>query len=323
MRLGETSKSLAPTTEAPDPAEQAWQLYISAIVNAWLRRVLGRVDLSEIEAVPLDWFVAEAPGLVDEMVRTAWSGSHGTGIERTPRLSRRATESVTGYAQRRLTTAPDAAGHDFLALQAQLTETLSRETDNTDPGHVATRLARLATLFEQLHEIVGAVGQPAPEPLSTLLTGSHGDHYLREWMGHLIAEYERYEKAFAVLLIGVDGLDYLVNAHGQAAATRMLDALQEIISGQLRATDRLFRIGSDQFCILAPNQEVDSIRHLAERLCTVIDSVQRDDQPRIGIAAGIASCPLHGTDPDTLLRAAEEAIWIARSNGNVATLQTA
>lgn len=308
--------------EGPDPAEQAWQIYVTGLTNAWIRRIFGRTALSEIEEIPLNWLVSEGPSLVDELVRTAWSAEAGSsGLERTPRVSRPVLESVSRFAEERGESHHDAPGNDLLALQSLLTETLSREAEDGRPDDATARIARLATLFGQLQDQVRTVTRRSPGALADLLTGEHGGDYLQEWLGNMIAEYERYGKGFALLLISIDGLDYLVNAHGHHAATSMVEAVREIIAGQLRTTDRLFRRGSDQFCILAPNQEIDSIRVLAERLCTVIDSVQSDDHPRVGIAAGIASCPMHGTDPDTLLAAADAAIWQARSNGNIAALR--
>ena len=117
------------------------------------------------------------------------------------------------------------------------------------------------------------------------------------------------------MIIEIEGLAQINAAYGEDAGHRMLRAVTDVIGGQLRSTDRSFRLDDDELCVLFPQQGPLPTLTLAESLASLIDDPQAPSAPRIEINVGIASCPEHGNDAERLLAAAEEAAFAARAKG--------
>jgi diguanylate cyclase (GGDEF)-like protein len=86
----------------------------------------------------------------------------------------------------------------------------------------------------------------------------------------------------------------------------------------VRETDTLARLGGDEFAILqhAIDCEED-VEALAQRILGAVGTPYYFDgyQAEIGISIGIAVAPRDGTTPEDLFKAADAALYRAKSNG--------
>ena len=83
----------------------------------------------------------------------------------------------------------------------------------------------------------------------------------------------------------------------------------------LRQTDAAFRIGGDEFAMLLPETEEREVRAVIDRIST---GLVGDDDPRfedLRASFGVAVYPRDGDDPETLFRAADEAMYAAKRSG--------
>ncbi len=76
------------------------------------------------------------------------------------------------------------------------------------------------------------------------------------------------------------------------------------------------RIGGDEFCVLAPEQDSANILKLGERLnAAVAEEVATPDEPPVGLSIGAVSCPEHGTEAEALIDIADKAMYRAKAAG--------
>ena len=68
-------------------------------------------------------------------------------------------------------------------------------------------------------------------------------------------------------------------------------------------------------CVLAPSQDTVGGVQMSERLLRVLQGLEAAGGLPIGISAGVAACPEHGSDAEQLLHKADEAMWRARALG--------
>jgi len=149
------------------------------------------------------------------------------------------------------------------------------------------------------------------------LTGLHNLRYLQRQMAQLLEVSKRYEQPFAFLLIDIDGLKRINDAHGHQAGDRVLMQVAMSLRRSVRNVDTTARLGGDEFCVLAPQQGSKQAAILAERLAAAArDEVVPPDEPPITLSIGVVSCPEHGDGTEGLIEIADRAMYRAKAAGN-------
>ncbi|HTZ44956.1 MAG TPA: GGDEF domain-containing protein [Jatrophihabitans sp.] len=143
------------------------------------------------------------------------------------------------------------------------------------------------------------------------------------------AERERY--GAALLIIDMDNFKLINDTYGHLAGDDVLRAVAECLAEELRGYDSIGRFGGEEF--VAVLSEVDELSALmiSERIRVRISRLRvpsRDepDAPLAGLSCsiGLACYPAHGTDTETLLHAADSALYAAKRAGrNRVELSTA
>ncbi len=294
----------------------AWE----RLAKNWLLEVIERSPLDEVDDLPLGWISHEAAPLIAEILGLL----SDPGAARELRLSPAALERAASLAAERDPEAlvkrlPGA----FAALQTLLIEALDRELPEQDRREFTRAVTRLAEVFgavqaAAMESLIGLERDPAPRRFSAALSkpGPPDSDPSDELLATLVAEERRTGIPFAIAHFEVEGVERISKGYGSEAADRMVDEVAGILGGQLGGREQAFRIGFGQLLALIPGSDAAGA---VELTTAVVDVVERSQSgrggPRVEVAVGLASCPLHATTPDALREAAEVAAWDARAGG--------
>lgn len=80
----------------------------------------------------------------------------------------------------------------------------------------------------------------------------------------------------AVIMVDLDGLKRINDSHGHAAGDALIKRAAEALDGALRGSDQLFRIGGDEFVILATECTPPGLDTLVSRLVEALDTAGVD-----------------------------------------------
>jgi diguanylate cyclase (GGDEF)-like protein len=119
-----------------------------------------------------------------------------------------------------------------------------------------------------------------------------------------LARARRTGEPFAALLIDVDHFKQINDDRGHAAGDEALVELAAALTRELRDIDTVARIGGDEFAVLLPGTGVAGASATAERLAV---------QAGVAISVGAAVHGVHGLTIDELARAADAALYEAKS----------
>lgn len=124
-------------------------------------------------------------------------------------------------------------------------------------------------------------------------------------------------RRFAVLVVDIDGFKAVNDHHGHATGDLLLIALVARFRAQLRYGDVLARIGGDEFVVLVPDTDIATAAQLAAGLVEVAGQPFEIDgrHVRVGASIGIAMCPDHAEQAETLLGYADIAMYSAKRTG--------
>ncbi|ERE05287.1 PAS domain S-box protein [Pseudogulbenkiania ferrooxidans] len=150
------------------------------------------------------------------------------------------------------------------------------------------------------------------------LTGVPNRRLLSDRLRQAIVRANRSGKSCAVCFLDLDGFKAVNDKYGHAVGDQLLVAVSNNLKAILRGDDTLARLGGDEFVVLL--SEVGG----AEECMLVLDRVLATaSQPMpVGDAAvsvtasiGVSLYPQDNVDPDTLLRHADQAMYLAKDAG--------
>jgi diguanylate cyclase (GGDEF)-like protein len=124
--------------------------------------------------------------------------------------------------------------------------------------------------------------------------------------------------AFAVLLIDLDHFKDINDYFGHEVGDQVLRALASRMLGATRTGDTVARYGGDEFVVLVTdlddpeNAEIKASKMLEAIGQSIITSA---GEISLSCSIGIALCPLHGQTLDTLLKAADQAMYGVKQLG--------
>lgn len=271
--------------------------------------------------MPTDRMARELPKLVEDLVRALAPEDQG-GRRDPPEVAAEGASRLAGFRAEEGRTAASLA-RDIASLHSVMLEALGREVADAGPEVMAYAAGRLAELFgavqaAAIDELVSDRSRELEWLANTdALTGLYNVRFLREHLDHLLGVQKRYGHPFAVLLLDVDGLKRVNDAHGHAAGDDALKAVAAAMRETVRSIDTPVRMGGDEFCVLAPHQTASRARQLGERLGAAVERRPTRAGGPVGVSIGVVSCPQHSVQGERLLELADMAMYRAKSAGEL------
>ncbi|MCC7014917.1 MAG: sensor domain-containing diguanylate cyclase [Planctomycetes bacterium] len=133
-----------------------------------------------------------------------------------------------------------------------------------------------------------------------------------------LAHAKRNRESLGVVYLDLDGFKQVNDTCGHEGGDELLRHVAQRMSSTLRAGDTVARLGGDEFVVLLPAVAgLEEARRVGEKLVAAIEQPVewKRHQMRASASVGIALYPRDGTEPDTLMRRADKAMYRAKSAG--------
>lgn len=122
----------------------------------------------------------------------------------------------------------------------------------------------------------------------------------------------------AIVVLDLDQFKALNDTYGHAVGDAVLKAFAGIVSGFLEANDVAVRLGGEEFVLVLPDRSVAEATAVAERVrVAMARTVHEVDGVRVSctVSAGIAISDKPGRSFDTLMRKADNTLYLSKRNG--------
>jgi diguanylate cyclase (GGDEF)-like protein len=174
------------------------------------------------------------------------------------------------------------------------------------------QLSRQLAEIESLHETLKE--QAIRDPL----TGLYNLRFLTESMKREIAQAIRANTSLSVVLIDIDHFKDFNDTYGHKAGDEVLQALGKMLRTQTRAGDIACRYGGEEFMVIMPSASPEEALKRADEWRKTFESTQINNKGMLlsaTFSAGVATFPVHGSTDDEIWRAADNALYSAKSAG--------
>jgi two-component system cell cycle response regulator len=198
-----------------------------------------------------------------------------------------------------------AGAKDFISKPFDLEEALTRIRNMLEVRLLHDEVRRNAKAMETL-------------ALHDALTGLANRRLLTDRISAALANARRNETTMAVIFLDLDGFKQINDTLGHSVG----DALLKLVGGRLQAVvreeDTVGRLGGDEFVIALWN-----VAHFEDVISVTSKLIESVSKPylieghavTVTTSAGVGIYPAHGSDTDTLMKRADNALYAAKRSG--------
>jgi diguanylate cyclase (GGDEF)-like protein len=141
---------------------------------------------------------------------------------------------------------------------------------------------------------------------------------LTERLDQALSRHRRATTTLAILYMNLDRFKIINDSLGHEAGDALLCLVADRLRAQLREGDSLARVGGDEFVVLVESYDNSiAISACAQRLVEQLSAPYLLDKKdcHVTVSIGISTFPADGSDSQTLLKAADVAMYRAKETG--------
>lgn len=152
------------------------------------------------------------------------------------------------------------------------------------------------------------------------LTSLHNHRYFQERLRSELKRADRYNRPLSVIMLDIDDFKILNDTHGHPVGDAVLQEVAEIMRQGARGDiDIVCRYGGDEFSIILP--ETDSVcaapvaERIRENVANHVLTGKNGADVSATISIGVAEYPVHSSEREGLIMAADLALYQSKSLG--------
>lgn len=184
------------------------------------------------------------------------------------------------------------------------------------PPELVSVASAFNTMIAQIQEQEAVLSRAATiDGLTGLLNRREFDRLLAEE----IQRSERYGSTMSLIMIDIDNFKAFNDTFGHQGGDDALCVVASTLEKQVRELDKVCRFGGEELAVILPASDAESARRIAERLRASVAAEEinlHDSQvAKVTVSLGVASYPVCGESPESLLRAADFALYQSKQLG--------
>ncbi|MBI9075798.1 MAG: sensor domain-containing diguanylate cyclase [Desulfatibacillum sp.] len=204
-------------------------------------------------------------------------------------------------------------------------------------GHLVPAVARILPIRDEQGQITGAVEvfqdttpvvkeREKAKELEDLALNDPLTHVSNRTCGQArleakLNELRRYGWPFGVLFCDVDKFKHVNDTYGHHVGDAVLKAVAKTLSGNLRASDIVCRWGGDEFLIILPSIDLETLGQIANKVLRIVEKSRvpvgvGTEKHTITVTSSIGGTVARQDDtPESLLKRADELMYKGKKAG--------
>ena len=205
--------------------------------------------------------------------------------------------------------------HKLRALKAGAKDFISKPLDRVELLTRVYNMLEVRLLYAATKTVAITMSHQAQHDV---LTGLPNSALLGDRMAQAIARALRDKKQLAVLFLDLDHFKQINDTLGHDAGDKLLQSVAQRLKACVRASDTVSRKGGDEFVVLLSEiAHPDHAARSADKILVAATSAHEVAGAQLVVTAsiGISIYPHDGADAETLIKAADAAMYRAKESG--------
>jgi diguanylate cyclase len=150
--------------------------------------------------------------------------------------------------------------------------------------------------------------------LTDTLTGIGNRRAFDDKVASVVVFRKRHSRSVSLLYVDIDEFKSINDSRGHSIGDQAISNIAHLIRAMLRETDSVFRIGGDEFIVLADGADLGSAVLLAEKIRKKIESQELINGCNVTVSMGVAELT-DGDTADSWIARADAVMYTAKKTG--------
>jgi diguanylate cyclase (GGDEF)-like protein len=182
-------------------------------------------------------------------------------------------------------------------------------------NNMVARLREGREQLDAIHETLRTKNEELERlSVTDVLTGISNRRYLMQRLADEQGRARRLGRGFSILMMDVDFFKKYNDTFGHQAGDEVLARVGAVLRQTIRAVDCAARYGGEEFLVVLPDTGMDGAVEVAERLRAKMAG-QEFEGGTVTLSVGVAAFPEHGETSETVVGAADAALYRAKREG--------
>jgi two-component system, cell cycle response regulator len=149
------------------------------------------------------------------------------------------------------------------------------------------------------------------------LTGMQNRRYFDDALKEYLVEFRRINKPIGLMVLDLDHFKQVNDTHGHDVGDQVLRELAQCLKNFTRYHDIAARLGGEEFAVVAPNMDIETLQKFAERIRKAVsDLVIKSGNIHIKVTTSVGLAVWDGhEDADEFYRRADRMLYQAKRQG--------
>ena len=203
------------------------------------------------------------------------------------------------------------------ALEIGVNDILARPID---PGELAARVRTQIRRKRYTDYLRANLDHSLELAVTDQLTGLHNRRYMTGQLEALMRRSVAGGEPVAVLMIDIDHFKTVNDSFGHDVGDQVLREFAVRLASNVRAIDLPVRHGGEEFVVVMPDTDLEAARRVAERIRLHVAGspfrvMNGEELLTVTISIGVAASSGAGDSSHALVKRADEAVYVAKSQG--------
>ena len=172
-------------------------------------------------------------------------------------------------------------------------------------------------LSKRVKKLEAELEEAKKESKEDFLTKLYNKRALDEFMELKEAEYQRYERNYAIVMFDLDHFKEVNDTFGHEAGDAVLSAFAKILKKEARSVDIVGRFGGEEFLALLSDTDTHGGVTFAKKVIKHVEKsrfMYKGNRIKVTVSAGVSERKKHISLQATI-NSADEYLYIAKKNG--------